>query len=371
MGIGWTITDESSGCNLVIARAIPPVAYRRNRGRFYGSVIKTDYVALRLGFITTHCMGNPKFNFNKFKPPRDIFVYPQINAIIFLLMILLDDQDAYNMCTCNLQDSRIALVYVDHCGGVFDEAEEVLALPSSQEGQGVDNNQHHESVDGVHGVGANADASVNGVHGVGANAELHEDIDGPNGDRVDIGVDNVELHEDIARGSGDRVAIVVENVEEDSDSGSDFHDTEITNDDERDDAMFNENIDTYVESSKLGSVSKENDPTEDCIDETEDCEFDELNNLNGSDEDNWPPTYEVFDNSALDFTDAKHIKDPDFNVETIFSSKSEFKEAVHMHGVKYENVICFRRSEEKKIKVVCKKCPWFVYASVRQNDTTW
>ncbi|KAK3039848.1 hypothetical protein RJ639_028241 [Escallonia herrerae] len=34
--------------------------------QFYGSVTKTDYVALRLGFITTHCRGNPKFNFHKY-----------------------------------------------------------------------------------------------------------------------------------------------------------------------------------------------------------------------------------------------------------------------------------------------------------------
>ncbi|KAL3517918.1 hypothetical protein ACH5RR_020507 [Cinchona calisaya] len=34
--------------------------------QFYGSVTKTDYVALRLGFIMTHCRGNPKFNFHKY-----------------------------------------------------------------------------------------------------------------------------------------------------------------------------------------------------------------------------------------------------------------------------------------------------------------
>ncbi|KAI8574149.1 hypothetical protein RHMOL_Rhmol01G0332100 [Rhododendron molle] len=34
--------------------------------QFYGSVTKSDYVALRLGFITTHCRGNPKFNFHKY-----------------------------------------------------------------------------------------------------------------------------------------------------------------------------------------------------------------------------------------------------------------------------------------------------------------
>ncbi|KAL2470829.1 MLO-like protein 1 [Abeliophyllum distichum] len=34
--------------------------------QFYGSVTKSDYAALRLGFIMTHCRGNPKFNFHKY-----------------------------------------------------------------------------------------------------------------------------------------------------------------------------------------------------------------------------------------------------------------------------------------------------------------
>ncbi|PON43265.1 Mlo-related protein [Parasponia andersonii] len=34
--------------------------------QFYGSVTEADYLTLRLGFITTHCKGNPKFNFYKY-----------------------------------------------------------------------------------------------------------------------------------------------------------------------------------------------------------------------------------------------------------------------------------------------------------------
>ncbi|KAK1266952.1 MLO-like protein 1 [Acorus gramineus] len=34
--------------------------------QFYGSVTKSDYVTLRLGFVTTHCRGSPKFDFHKF-----------------------------------------------------------------------------------------------------------------------------------------------------------------------------------------------------------------------------------------------------------------------------------------------------------------
>ncbi|KAG8472211.1 hypothetical protein CXB51_034290 [Gossypium anomalum] len=34
--------------------------------QFYASVTKSDYVTLRLGFIMTHCRGNPKFNFHRY-----------------------------------------------------------------------------------------------------------------------------------------------------------------------------------------------------------------------------------------------------------------------------------------------------------------
>ncbi|GAB2284013.1 hypothetical protein Dimus_018496 [Dionaea muscipula] len=34
--------------------------------QFYGSLTKTDYIALRLGFIKTHCPSNPSFDFHKY-----------------------------------------------------------------------------------------------------------------------------------------------------------------------------------------------------------------------------------------------------------------------------------------------------------------
>ncbi|XP_076886091.1 MLO-like protein 1 [Bidens hawaiensis] len=63
--------------------------------QFYGSVTKTDYVALRLGFITTHCKGNPKFNFHKymiraleddFKKVVGISWYLWVFVVVFLLL---------------------------------------------------------------------------------------------------------------------------------------------------------------------------------------------------------------------------------------------------------------------------------------------
>ncbi|KAF2288110.1 hypothetical protein GH714_004450 [Hevea brasiliensis] len=34
--------------------------------QFYASVTKSDYITLRLGFIMTHCRGNPNFNFHRY-----------------------------------------------------------------------------------------------------------------------------------------------------------------------------------------------------------------------------------------------------------------------------------------------------------------
>ncbi|XP_076943900.1 MLO-like protein 1 [Bidens hawaiensis] len=63
--------------------------------QFYGSVTKSDYVALRLGFISTHCKANPKFNFHKymiraleddFKKVVGISWYLWVFVVLFLLM---------------------------------------------------------------------------------------------------------------------------------------------------------------------------------------------------------------------------------------------------------------------------------------------
>ncbi|KAG2722371.1 hypothetical protein I3760_02G125500 [Carya illinoinensis] len=63
--------------------------------QFYASVTKADYEALRLGFIMTHCKGNPKFNFYKymiraleadFKKVVGISWYLWLFVVIFLLL---------------------------------------------------------------------------------------------------------------------------------------------------------------------------------------------------------------------------------------------------------------------------------------------
>ncbi|XP_072965012.1 MLO-like protein 1 [Typha angustifolia] len=63
--------------------------------QFYGSVTKSDYTTMRLGFIMTHCRGNPKFDFHKymvraleadFKKVVGISWYLWIFVVIFLLL---------------------------------------------------------------------------------------------------------------------------------------------------------------------------------------------------------------------------------------------------------------------------------------------
>uniref|UniRef100_A0A5B7BRG2 MLO-like protein n=1 Tax=Davidia involucrata TaxID=16924 RepID=A0A5B7BRG2_DAVIN len=63
--------------------------------QFYGSVTKSDYTTLRLGFIMTHCRGNPKFNFHKymiraleadFKKVVGISWYLWLFVVVFLLL---------------------------------------------------------------------------------------------------------------------------------------------------------------------------------------------------------------------------------------------------------------------------------------------
>ncbi|XP_076933496.1 MLO-like protein 1 [Bidens hawaiensis] len=63
--------------------------------QFYGSVTESDYVALRLGFIETHCKSNPKFNFHRymiraleddFKKVVGISWYLWIFVVVFLLL---------------------------------------------------------------------------------------------------------------------------------------------------------------------------------------------------------------------------------------------------------------------------------------------
>lgn len=63
--------------------------------QFYGSVTKSDYITLRLGFIMTHCRGNQKFNFHKytiraleadFKKVVGISWYLWLFVVVFLLL---------------------------------------------------------------------------------------------------------------------------------------------------------------------------------------------------------------------------------------------------------------------------------------------
>ncbi|WVZ67893.1 hypothetical protein U9M48_016910 [Paspalum notatum var. saurae] len=62
---------------------------------FYGSVTKSDYTTMRLGFIMTHCRANPKFDFHRymvraleadFKKVVGISWYLWIFVVVFMLL---------------------------------------------------------------------------------------------------------------------------------------------------------------------------------------------------------------------------------------------------------------------------------------------
>ncbi|KAK8965790.1 MLO-like protein 1 [Platanthera guangdongensis] len=63
--------------------------------QFYGSVTKSDYTTMRLGFVMTHCGSNPKFDFHKymvraleadFRKVVGISWYLWIFVVVFLLL---------------------------------------------------------------------------------------------------------------------------------------------------------------------------------------------------------------------------------------------------------------------------------------------
>ncbi|KAG7570401.1 Mlo-related protein [Arabidopsis thaliana x Arabidopsis arenosa] len=63
--------------------------------QFLASVNKSDYITMRLGFVTTHCKTNPKFNFHKylmralnsdFKKVVGISWYLWVFVVLFLLL---------------------------------------------------------------------------------------------------------------------------------------------------------------------------------------------------------------------------------------------------------------------------------------------
>ncbi|KAK6916033.1 Mlo-related protein [Dillenia turbinata] len=63
--------------------------------QFYGSITKSDYIALRLGFITTHCPSYPSFDFHNymmrtlevdFKKVVSISWYLWLFVVVFLLL---------------------------------------------------------------------------------------------------------------------------------------------------------------------------------------------------------------------------------------------------------------------------------------------
>ncbi|KAM3216870.1 MLO-like protein 1 isoform X1 [Capsicum annuum] len=94
---GWLVWRHSLGVQIT-SRSLPTDLQNQVHSffkQFYGSVSKSDYAALRLGFIMTHCKQNPKFNFYKymiraleddFKTVVGISWYLWVFVVIFLFL---------------------------------------------------------------------------------------------------------------------------------------------------------------------------------------------------------------------------------------------------------------------------------------------
>uniref|UniRef100_A0A804UBR9 MLO-like protein n=2 Tax=Zea mays TaxID=4577 RepID=A0A804UBR9_MAIZE len=74
------------------------------RKQFYGSVAKSDYAAMRLGFIMTHCRGNLKFDFHRYmvrvlESDFKKIVGTSWHLWIFVVIFLLLNVNASTVCT--------------------------------------------------------------------------------------------------------------------------------------------------------------------------------------------------------------------------------------------------------------------------------
>ncbi|KAJ1427847.1 Mlo-related protein [Sesbania bispinosa] len=73
--------------------------------QFYGSVTKLDYTTLRLGFIRTHCRGNPKFNFHKYMIRALEDDFKRVVGIRLAHIFL----DCFHTCHCKCIDEFVLL----------------------------------------------------------------------------------------------------------------------------------------------------------------------------------------------------------------------------------------------------------------------
>lgn len=69
--------------------------------QFYGSVTKSDYIALRHGFIMTHCPSNPRFDFHKYMMRTLEYDFKKVVGIswflwVFVVLFLLLNMDGWH-----------------------------------------------------------------------------------------------------------------------------------------------------------------------------------------------------------------------------------------------------------------------------------
>jgi len=69
---------------------------------------------------------------------------------------------------------------------------------------------------------------------------------------------------------------------------------------------------------------------------------------------------------------AENMRDYELEVGTYILSKKQFQDAVRTYAVHFGRAMKFRKSDKKRVRVVCKPgCPRELYLAKIPNEETW
>ncbi|KAG8388391.1 hypothetical protein BUALT_Bualt02G0121000 [Buddleja alternifolia] len=194
---------------------------------------------------------------------------------------------------------------------------------------------------------------------------------------ADKGKKNVGVNMD--KGKGGHGGVENANGGENIDDESDFFDSDYNMDEDdgegngNNDNMFEENIDREVEwtgpSHMYQDVEENTDSVSSHSSSDEDDIFgstgDEFDSDVGSDVENMERTFPIFN--------PKDKFDLPFNIGLIFSTKKEFKEAVHSHAIRTTRNLKITSNDHRRVYAKCMGdgCNWHLIALKVKNETSF
>ncbi|KAG8369469.1 hypothetical protein BUALT_Bualt14G0016900 [Buddleja alternifolia] len=235
---------------------------------------------------------------------------------------------------------------------------------------------------GKKNVGANMDKGKGKVIEI-SDDEWINNVDGIQGFNDDINCDfefqrlNERQNEPANEGKNVDDGVENENEGGNVDDESDFFDSDYNMDEEdsegngNDDNMFEENIDKEVEwtgpshmnqEENIDSVSSHSSSDEDDIFGSTGDEFD---SDVGSDAENMERTFPIFN--------PKDKFDPPFSIGLIFSTKKEFREAVHSHAIRTARSLKITSNDQRRVYAKCMGdgCNWHLNALKVKNEASF